>query len=60
MHVSLHDAREASAVARILRVMVPDRTVVSLQDRGEYIELSAHVEHNDVQEAVHGSQCCGA
>jgi len=63
VHVSLHDARKASAIAHVasvFRVMVPDGTVVSLQGRSKYIKLSAHVKHNDVQEAIYGNQCCGA
>jgi len=62
MHVSLHDAREASAVARVAYVVcgtVPDGAIVSLQGRSEYVELSAYVEHDDVQKAIHGKQCRG-
>lgn len=59
MHMSFRDARGASAVAPIFSVM-PIRTAVSLQGRSEYVKLSAHVEHDDVQEAVNGDYCRGA
>jgi len=61
VHMSLHDAREASAiayVAYVFRVMVPDGAIVSLQGRSEYVELSAYMEHDDVQKGIRGKQCC--
>lgn len=37
---------------------MPNGTVVLFQSCGEYVKLSAHVEHDDVQKAVHGGYCC--
>ncbi|XP_024868576.1 F-box protein At1g47056-like [Temnothorax curvispinosus] len=56
----LDDAREASTVMLVLRVTVPDGAIILLKGCGEYVELSTRVEHDDVQEVVHGGKCCGA
>lgn len=55
MHVSLHDARQAGtrqAGTRVFHAVVLDGVVVTLHRRGQHLQLSARMEHDNADEAI--------